>query len=274
MDIFSNLQVIGECLLDRRRVFGFNKAIQEIVKPGDIVLDVGTGSGILALFAARAGAKKVYAIEIAKDVAEFARLNIRANNFSDKIEVISADGRDFNFPQGVDVVTAELLDTWLVAEHQAHVLNSLRSKKIIDSDTKLIPYSLDCVVELMEYDFNFYGFAMPFVIQARNFGVNQKINKKLSVPVLFEKIDFNKFIDTEVSKQIEVEVKTDGLLNSIWLSARTYLSPRCRIWGTSDMNMPVVVPINPQKVSRGNRVTVIVKYKMGEGFEQFSAKIA
>lgn len=273
MDIFSNLQVIGECLLDKKRVSVFNRAIKEIVKPGDTVLDVGTGSGILALLSVRAGAKKVYAVEIAEDVAEFARLNIKSNNLSNKIEVISADIKDFNFPHGIDVVTAELLDTCLVAEQQAHALNSLRKKKIIDSSTKLIPYRFDCAVELMEYDFNFYGFEMPFVIQARNFGANQKIKQRLSSLVIFRQVDFNKFIETDVSEKVPVVVERDGLLNGIRLKSKTYLSPKVNIWGTSDMNMPVIIPLDSIKVKRGEQIILEIKYKMGERFEKFSAKV-
>lgn len=273
MDIFSNLQVIGECLLDRKRVSVFNRAIREVIKPGDAVLDVGTGSGILALLSVRAGAKKVYAIEIAEDVAEFARLNIRSNNLSSKIEVISADIKDFNFPHGIDVVTAELLDTCLVAEQQAYALNSLRKKEIINSSTRLIPYRFDCAMELVEYDFNFYGFDMPFVIQARNFGANRKIIQKLSSLVTFRHIDFNSFIETDVSEKVSTKIEQDGLLNAIRLKSKTYLSPKVSIWSTSDMNMPVIIPLKSQKVNKGDKVVLEIKYKMGEGFEKFSAKL-
>lgn len=273
MDIFSNLQVIGECLLDKKRVNVFRRAIKEVVKLGDTVLDVGTGSGILALLSVAAGAKKVYAIEIAEDVADFARLNIKSNNLSSKIEIISVDIKDFNFPHGVDVVTAELLDTCLVAEQQAHALNSLRKKEIISSDTRLIPYRFDCAVELIEYDFNFYGFQLPFVIQARNFGVNEKIRQRLSSLRIFKEINFNNFIDTDVSERILIKVKYDGLLNAIRLKSKTYLSTKMTIWGTSDMNMPVIVPLKPQKVKKGDQINLEIKYKMGEGFENFQVFI-
>src|ERR1700722_17573124 len=140
MDIFSNLMVIGECLLDRRRTKAFKRAIERTVKRGDVVIDIGTGSGVLAMFAAKAGAKKVYGVEIADDVANFAKQNITTNKLNDKIEVINADMKKFNFPHNVDVVTMELMDTGLVAEQQGVVNNWLLKKRIITPETRLIPY--------------------------------------------------------------------------------------------------------------------------------------
>ena len=50
-------------------------------------MDVGCGSGILSLFAAQAGAKKVYACE-ASGAAEIARALVKANGFEHVVEVI------------------------------------------------------------------------------------------------------------------------------------------------------------------------------------------
>ena len=52
-----------------------------------VIVDVGTGTGLLALFAAQAGARKVYAIE-ASDMADKAKLIVAANGFEDIIDVI------------------------------------------------------------------------------------------------------------------------------------------------------------------------------------------
>ena len=52
-----------------------------------VVLDVGTGTGILAFFACQAGAKKVYAVE-ASDSSEIAKLLSEANGYSNKIEIV------------------------------------------------------------------------------------------------------------------------------------------------------------------------------------------
>lgn len=56
---FSSLDQVGQCLMDRERSAAFDRAIRSIVKPHHTVLDAGTGSGLLALFAARAGARRV-----------------------------------------------------------------------------------------------------------------------------------------------------------------------------------------------------------------------
>lgn len=53
---------------------------------GKVVLDVGSGTGLLAMFAARAGAKKVYAVE-ASNMANVAQLLVEQNGFSDCIQV-------------------------------------------------------------------------------------------------------------------------------------------------------------------------------------------
>lgn len=58
-----NLWMHREMLYDRIRTKAYEKAVTNIVKNGDVVLDVGSGTGIMAMFAAKAGESKVYAVE-------------------------------------------------------------------------------------------------------------------------------------------------------------------------------------------------------------------
>ncbi|HIP16527.1 MAG TPA: hypothetical protein EYG77_04920, partial [Methanothermococcus okinawensis] len=73
-------------LQDRERLGIFKWAIEKSVKPGDIFYDVGTGSGILAMIAARI-VRKVYAIELDPITYQYALENIRINGFKN-IELI------------------------------------------------------------------------------------------------------------------------------------------------------------------------------------------
>lgn len=62
------------------------------------VLDVGTGSGILAIWSAQAGARKVYAVEATK-MSEHARALVKANNLQHVVEVIEGLVEDVSLPE-------------------------------------------------------------------------------------------------------------------------------------------------------------------------------
>lgn len=62
------------------------------------VLDVGTGSGILAIWSAQAGARKVYAVE-ATDMATHARTLVKGNNVDNIVEVIEGSIEDITLPE-------------------------------------------------------------------------------------------------------------------------------------------------------------------------------
>jgi Ribosomal protein L11 methyltransferase (PrmA) len=93
-------------LSDRTRVSAFRQAVGEVVKPGDAVLDLGTGSGILGLLACRAGARRVYAIE-AGEVMELARQLSCANGFQDRMVFIKGMSTRVELPERVDVMLAD-----------------------------------------------------------------------------------------------------------------------------------------------------------------------
>ena len=79
-----------------------------VVRPGDIVLDVGAGSGILSVFAARAGAARVYAVE-RTSVAVLAQELAAANGVAEIVQVIHGDVMDVELPERVDVIVSEWL---------------------------------------------------------------------------------------------------------------------------------------------------------------------
>jgi protein arginine N-methyltransferase 1 len=97
-----------ELLDDRERTSAFVQAIERSVRPGDVVVDLGTGTGVLALAAARAGARKVYAIE-ASGFAAVAEHAARRNGHADRIEVLRGWSHRVELPERADVLVAEII---------------------------------------------------------------------------------------------------------------------------------------------------------------------
>ena len=87
MDFFSHLEMPSLCLRDVNRTKSLRSAIEGAVKVGDVVLDAGVGSGILAFFAA-AGARKVSAVEANESLANRLRANVELNCLENVVEVI------------------------------------------------------------------------------------------------------------------------------------------------------------------------------------------
>ncbi len=103
---YNDLDMHSTMLRDRVRCEAFRHALTESVKSGDVVLDVGAGTGILSLFAARAGARKVYAVERTK-IADFARQLIAVNDAEEQVQIIHGDIESVELPEQVDLIVSE-----------------------------------------------------------------------------------------------------------------------------------------------------------------------
>lgn len=113
-DTFSGWRSQKGMLIDPTRTGLFDRAISAQVGPGDRVVDVGTGSGILAMCAARAGADSVYALEITQ-MADWAERLAKKNGLTN-MQVVRGDAALFNAGAQVDLVMGEFAGMWLLEE--------------------------------------------------------------------------------------------------------------------------------------------------------------
>lgn len=119
-DYFESYEDLGVhhlMLRDRPRSEAYRKAIEgnKEAFQGKVVLDVGTGTGLLAMFAARAGAKKVYAVE-GSNMANVAQLLVEKNGFADRIQVIKGRMEEVELPEKVDIIVSEWMGFYLLHE--------------------------------------------------------------------------------------------------------------------------------------------------------------
>lgn len=115
-----------EMLQDSVRTGAYLRAIREIVRPGDRVLDFGCGTGVLSIFAERAGAGRVYALE--RSTMLSAAELIFAENGCTRIEPVFGDGDVVELPTQVDVIVSEWMGHFLFAERMLEPLIGLRDR--------------------------------------------------------------------------------------------------------------------------------------------------
>ncbi|KAK9497610.1 hypothetical protein O3M35_004305 [Rhynocoris fuscipes] len=101
-----------------------------------VVLDVGAGSGILSFFAVQAGARRVYAVE-ASSMAQHAETLVNANNFQDKIKVITGKIEEIDLPEMVDVIISEPMGYMLYNERMLETY--LHAKKWLKPGGVMFP---------------------------------------------------------------------------------------------------------------------------------------
>ncbi len=91
-------------------------------------MDIGCGTGILSIFAARAGAKHVYGIEFA-DIADYAKEIVKQNNLSDKVTIIKSKVEEAVLPvPKVDIIISEWMGYFLLYESMLDCVLYARDK--------------------------------------------------------------------------------------------------------------------------------------------------
>src|SRR5262245_52708015 len=106
------LQFHAFCLTDTgTRLDQYACAIARAVRPGDVVVDLGAGTGILSFLACAAGACRVYAIEASHAIA-YGELLASKAGFLDRVHFIHERSTLVTLPERADVLVADIHDTF------------------------------------------------------------------------------------------------------------------------------------------------------------------
>jgi predicted RNA methylase len=279
MKIWSDTEYVYRCLADEQRTLAFKAAIEAAVKPGDVVLDVGTGSGVMSMLAARSGARRVYAVEVGKYLSKVSKEIFLASDFADKIVPLQIEARELELSmiEKPDVVVCEQVTTGLIGEPQGPVINALKRSGIIDSKTVIIPAAITTSVSLVHADFNFYGFELKFPIFVDYFtkAFDQR-SELLSNESVGHSVNFSEDFDERIGMKETLKVSRNGRLNGLLLTSRTNFTKIRELLGACiSYCQPVIIPLKDVVVSEGSIVQISVEYQMGGGFDslQYEARV-
>ena len=123
------LDAFGSMINDQVRMNAYAEALRRTITPDSVVLDVGSGTGIMALLAARFGAERVYAVESNPLVNLGARLAAE-NGLSDRIRFVRGLSQQIELTRKVDVVVSDL--------RGALPLSSGHIEAIVDARNRLL----------------------------------------------------------------------------------------------------------------------------------------
>jgi enediyne biosynthesis protein CalE3 len=141
LNTIALLEYHASLLADADRVDRYREAIQEVVRPGDVVVDIGTGTGLLAYFACQAGAARVFAIEEGP-IVELARELAVVNAFADRVEFFHDRSYNVELPERADVLITETLWNFGVGEGMVGFLADAR-ERLLKPGARIIPAGVE-----------------------------------------------------------------------------------------------------------------------------------
>ena len=263
-------------LTDQVRTDTYRKAILQAVKPGDIVVDLGCGSGVLTFFACQAGARKVFAIE-SEAVIEMARQVCRQNGLQDRVVFLNDLSYCVELPERADVLLTETMGTFGLDEGLLGSMIDGRVRFLKPRGT-LIPQSLELFMVPVELP-GFYQHMVDFWASGRyevdfspvrRFAANNfhplKLDEEafLSNPLSLVQIPFSTAVTSDMESEVSFYATRRGRMHGLagWFAVELLKgmslsnapgSPTSH-WGLAFF--PVEQPV---VLERGNRIRVAVR---------------
>jgi protein arginine N-methyltransferase 1 len=235
-------------LNDKPRTDTFIAAINDTVREGDVVVDIGTGTGVLALASARAGAKHVYAIE-ATEIGQAAKELFEANGFADRITLIPGWSSQVQLPEKANVLVAEIIGNDPLEEGVMETFADAR-RRFLTPDARIIPsrvQSFGAPIEIDEAVYKRFAFTPESTLAWREWygfdfaslletGVNKSIVMRLmpheirswpqlSDPVLLADLDLSGTTVPRVNETTSFTITKDGTMSGFIVYFNLDVSP-------------------------------------------------
>jgi Tfp pilus assembly protein PilF/predicted RNA methylase len=216
---------------DAERNDAYEIALRRAVKPGDVVLEIGTGSGLVAMMAARTGAGHVYTCEMHKPLVEVARETVRRNGYADRISIIGKRSTDLkvgvDMPEKADVFVSELINIGMLAPDMLAILQHAR-RNLVKPGAKIIPAAATVYGALIQADelrrinpiTTISGFDMSRFDQFRTPGYQQidlaaETHSMLSESFIAWSFDFRQNMPDADMKTIATTATEDGVAHGV-----------------------------------------------------------
>jgi protein arginine N-methyltransferase 1 len=223
----------GEMITDDVRTDAYVRALRQAVKPGSVVVDIGTGTGFFAMLACQFGARRVYAVE-ASDVINVARSMAATNGFAEKMEFIQGMSTDITLPERADVIVSDLRGVLpLFQKHIPAIIDARR--RLLAPGGVQIPRSDSLWLACVEAPDLHRDLTTPWI--NNKYGLDMRIASDLlsnqwhrafvnpeqlmTQPVCAASIDYTSIVEPDVRADVTVTAKRAGTAHGLcmWFDA-------------------------------------------------------
>jgi len=263
---FIPIQYHHNMLNDTFRTGGFKKAIDILVKPGDKVLELGGGTGVLSFFAA-AQAEKVYCVEYNSElVTESKRLH-KLNKNGEKIEVIHVDATKYVPPESIDIVVCEMLHSALLREKQLEVIAAFKKNyqaKYGENLPILIPGATIQAVQPVCQDFYFEGYYAPVILFQDPYSLQPRTSE-MGEPTVYHQLVYSEPYELDIKWNGKLIASKEGKINALRFITKNILAINPQTHEIIDWsNQYLVLPLeNEIEVKANQEIEVSFEYDSG-----------
>ena len=138
---------------DKLRNTAYLDALKLAIGEDDLVLEIGTGSGLLSMMAANSGANNIITCEASATIAKVAKKIIQKNNYGEKISVINKKSTDLiigkDLPRKADIVISEILSAEFVGEGVRSTIRDA-NRRLLNKNGRMLPESGEIMIALLE----------------------------------------------------------------------------------------------------------------------------
>ena len=250
---------ISLCLHDVERTRLWKEAIEDMVRPGDRVVDAGAGTGILGVFAALDGASKVTSIELHPRFCKLIEHLAERNEVAEKMEVIHANATTVELKDGIDLLICELLCTGQFFEPEVQVVNHLR--QFFKPDARVIPRRIESFIQLLDAQEHLYG--VQINVDSRSLLLAN--DEPVSTRARYDVIDLmSSDQKEEVDTVVRVQARKSRVADAVLITSRAFLTERLITERTRFLYNPEVIFLkNPVSIQKDCWYELRIAYPYG-----------
>ena len=233
-----------DLLSDRIRIENFKQAINASVNHDSVVVEIGSALGTYSFFAAQAGAKSVYAIEMS-DIFYVGRELARRNGLTKRIDFIHGRSTDVEIPEKADLIIMEDFSPFFFYQNLSDVIQDAR-RRFLKPEGNFLPARLVLFVAPFECqpwhadldtfaaeNDRLFGFDWNYTTEIafnQTYYADYRPKKLLTEPLKVKAIDLKKDASFPCQIQTELPIKENGRIHGLlgwwdcWFTEKQYFS--------------------------------------------------